>query len=56
MRELEFLWVLVVLALSSHTLLAWVMRVGFALGSLLRKGHFDNYAKLHRDKWTRSLG
>ena len=38
-------------ALSSYTLLAWVMRVKLALGSLfVHKGIFGNYIRLHRGK------
>ena len=39
-----------VLALSSYTLLARIMRVRLILGSLLCKGYFGNYAMLLRDE------
>ena len=35
MKELVLLWVPMVPSVSSHTLLAWVIGVGLALGSLL---------------------
>ena len=39
-----------VLALSSYTLLARIMRVRLILGSLLCKGYFGNYVRLHKSK------
>ena len=39
-----------VLALSSYTLLARIMRVRLILGSLLCNGYFGNSVRLHKSK------